>query len=458
MKRFKKRGWLVAVALVAALGLAWLVWIQLRPTPVPALRVMPTNAVAYLTVTGQVEARNAVAVSPAVTARIDAITVDEGDRVRPGQPLLRLEQTELLTGLRVAEAKRQEAEATLAETLAGTRPQRLAQLAASQAQALAEMQAAKTELSSAQQQWQEAQQQVRRLQQAAQLARQAGLGNRSPVSAQEHLAAETDAATRWQQVQQAKAQVKLHQARLRERQAQYEEAQAGATAESRKRVRSALATATAEVDVQQAEIARRTLHSPVRGIVIQRLQDVGDLATPGQPVLRLADQDTLEVVAQLEEADRRQVQPGQTAWVLLDADPERPLPGIVHRVGSRVNADNGTLPLTITLRPQDRIDLLPGMTADVNLKTAVLPGALVAPVSAIDMETDPPTVWRLADGQARRQPVRVRRLSLEQMQILSGLRSGEWIARDASKDWGSKPSVTPAATPEARTRAGQSPR
>jgi len=82
---------------------ALVVWAALRPTRVEVAEVRRGDLVATLSATGVVEAYQAE-VAPAIIGRVSEVLVEEGDVVREGQVLARLEATKERAAVREREA------------------------------------------------------------------------------------------------------------------------------------------------------------------------------------------------------------------------------------------------------------------------------------------------------------------------------------------------------------------
>ena len=80
---------IIAVLVVAAAAGGWW-WLQ-RPIEVSGTRATIGPAMEVVYATGFVEPRRPVAVAARITAPVVELFVDEGDRVSPGQPLVRLD-------------------------------------------------------------------------------------------------------------------------------------------------------------------------------------------------------------------------------------------------------------------------------------------------------------------------------------------------------------------------------
>ncbi|WP_157221006.1 efflux RND transporter periplasmic adaptor subunit [Flavisphingomonas formosensis] len=105
--------WLSVGALLVALLLIAGAYLLLRPTRVPVVGPHRGPAVELVYATGFVEPLQPVAVAARLTAPVKAVLVGEGDRVRRGQALLTLDDTDLRGSY--AQAHAQSVGATLTE-------------------------------------------------------------------------------------------------------------------------------------------------------------------------------------------------------------------------------------------------------------------------------------------------------------------------------------------------------
>ena len=126
--RFFSRRKLGAVAVVALLALAALLW-ALRWARGPQLEAVQLQAaplVRSLQFSARVAALSRVDIGATITARVAQVLVDEGAQVRAGQALVQLEPQELAAGLAQAQANERQADATLqAAQAAQTRAEQL---------------------------------------------------------------------------------------------------------------------------------------------------------------------------------------------------------------------------------------------------------------------------------------------------------------------------------------------
>ena len=107
--------------------------------------------------------------------------------------------------------------------------------------------------------------------------------------------------------------------------------------------RAALAARAADARSLQQEaryadavLSYARIVSPMEGVVIQRLGEVGNTVVPGTPLLKIVDPKSLWVATRVDESVVGRVQPGQTASIRLRSG--EVLPGKVARVARQSDA------------------------------------------------------------------------------------------------------------------------
>lgn len=128
----------------------------------------------------------------------------------------------------------------------------------------------------------------------------------------------------------------------------------------------------AEAALEAARVAldELTLTAPFDGVVVEVAVEVGELAAPGLPAVRLADFSSWRAVtSDLSETDVVLVAPGQPARVTLDAYPGLAFSAAVSEIAllSQTNRGNVTYAVTLDLAPTDAL-LRWGMTAFVDIQ------------------------------------------------------------------------------------------
>jgi HlyD family secretion protein len=325
----------VAIVTVAiAAGLAW-VWAGQRRAGDPD----------RLTLYGNVDIRQ-VALAFNGSDRIASLSASEGDRVRAGQVLGRLDTA--TAQLRLAQARAQVGvqEQALRRLQAGSRVEERAQARAQWAAAEAQ-----TELAT---------RQLARLQATSEATDGKG------VSRQDLDNARTQQQVTWAQADAARKAAEL--------------VLAGPRREDIAQAQQALAAAQAAQALAQRQIDESELRAPTDAVVRARLLEPGEMASPQRPVYTLAITAPKWVRAYVDETHLGRVRLGMPAQIRIDSDPERPLPARLSTIGSVAEFTPKTVQtpelrtsLVYELRlqvddPDDRLRLGMPATAQLELK------------------------------------------------------------------------------------------
>jgi HlyD family secretion protein len=157
--------------------------------------------------------------------------------------------------------------------------------------------------------------------------------------------------------------------------------------------------ATAAVQSAQDNLRKTLFLAPIDGTVTQlnvergEIVMVGTMNNPGTVVLSVADLSRMKVEADVDETDVASVRLGQTATVKVDALPDTTLTGhVVEIANSPKISELGTQEQQTNFEVDVMIDnppstLRPGMTADVEIKTATKAGVLHVPIQAVVVRT-----------------------------------------------------------------------
>jgi len=290
MRRSKTRRWLPRIAIVAILaGGAFLAWQLLRPEGLSE---------GFASGNGRIEAVE-IDVAARTSGRIEDILVREGDFVRAGQVLARMDTAVLQAQLREAEAQLQRARISV-ETAGSQVRQREAERAAAQAMV--------------------AQRQAERDAAQRRLARSEELATRGNIPEQTL----DDDRARFQAaeaaVSAAEAQVAAADAALNAARSAVVDAQ------------SAVDAARATIDRIQADIDDSTLRSPRDGRVQYRVAEPGEVLPAGGTVLNLVDLGDVYMTFFLPTQEAGRVALGAETRLVLDAAPQYVIPAQVSFV------------------------------------------------------------------------------------------------------------------------------
>ena len=223
------------------------------------------------------------------------------------------------------------------------------------------------------------------------------------------------------QVQQAKAQ--LEQARrnlLREENLLKKNA---ATPETVKSLQDSarIAEAAYRETLTMLDYARIT--APFAGIVTRKIANIGDLATPGKPLLNIEEENNLQVLTDIPEAMILRIKKNDRLKVFVPAA-SLTFEGTVAEVSPVADPSSRTAP--IKLRISANAKLRSGQFARVTLAMAAAE-TLTVPAEAVVAFGQMEKAFVVIDGKARLRLVRSGAKTDGQIEILSGLVEDETV-------------------------------
>jgi RND family efflux transporter MFP subunit len=191
--------------------------------------------------------------------------------------------------------------------------------------------------------------------------------------------------------------------------------------------KAAVEEAGASLDTSRRQLARADVHSPIAGRVVKRLVSVGEQVdgTAAQPVLEVANVERVELAANVPAERVPAVRVGQRAEVRLEG--EAPLTGQVIAIAPAV--DPATNAATARIRLPNPGGLLRiGMFAEGRIAVGERRRVLTVPPSAIARSDSGETaVYVVANGLARRTPVKVGLETSDAVELRSGVSEGQAV-------------------------------
>lgn len=246
-------------------------------------------------VSGQVEATD-VQVAAQVGGRLLELRVAEGDRIKAGDVVARLDTADAQLAMRRAKADLEQADAQLRLLLAGARVEDIRQADAQRATTEADVRAADVELAAAQ----------------ADVDRFEALLAANSGSRKQRDDAVTKRDVAKERAQGARDRVRAAReasARLR----------AGSRREDIDAARARVAAAAALIATWDKAVADATVTAPIAGIVAEKLADVGELLQPRAAIVVLTDLDHVWANVYVDEPVVPRLRLGQPATLFTDA-------------------------------------------------------------------------------------------------------------------------------------------
>lgn len=273
---------LVATAFIATI-VGSTVWYLSQPVPV--------------LVQGEADATR-VDIAARADGKVASRPVNRGDQVKPGQVLFTIENAELLAKLQEARASLDVAKANLANILAGTRAEVVAQRKAA-------MDGAASDFMLAQQTF-----------------------NRT-----KELAASGN--TSIQHLDEATNSLRVAQLGLEQAKSAYEQAVAGYTPQERAIAVASVAAGEASVRTIAAQVDEMTVKAPIGGEIYQIGSEIGEYVAPGVPLLSIVDLSDVWLQFDLREDLVKRLKVGDRVTLRVPALRDRSITAIVKLIAAR---------------------------------------------------------------------------------------------------------------------------
>jgi HlyD family secretion protein len=360
-----ERVWKPAIFVVLIAGVVY--GMKLSPVVVTSHTVERGPIVSEVMGTGTLEARISVTVSPKISGRMIEILVDQGDRVKEGDVMVRLEDTDLRQQVAIAESELETARSAIGRLLADK-------------------------------------------DRADAVAAQAQRDNRQTQSLFAGDAATQDEADRAAEtLSVAKAELARAVAALAEG-------------------RSSVVSSENTLKYQQARLDDATIRAPFDGLIVRRHREAGDIVVPGSAILSLVSTDELWIEAWVDETQMSALRVGQPARVIFRSEPEHPYPGEVARLGRE--ADRETREFIVNVRAlQLPENWAVGQRAEVYIESGSKDSATLVSPELLQVRDDQQGVFVDVNGKARWRPVTVGLRNAQRVEIIEGVSEGDIVVK-----------------------------
>lgn len=248
------------------------------------------------------------------------------------------------------------------------------------------------------------------------------LGLASQVGAAQVEAAQTQlelARSEWRRAQDLKTQGFVSAVEVDRRLAQVQAAEA------------TLKQARAQAAAQGNQMRYARLLADADGVVLALEAEVGQVVSPGAPIVRLARDGAREVLFSVPEDKVQWIRPGQTAQVRLWSAQRStgPLPAVVREVAALADPQTRTYLVRAALPADARVGL--GSTAFVRMDAGTddRVSGVALPTSALWRDGAATAVWVFdaTTGTVHPRPIQVVGLSDNEVLVQQGLKPGEEV-------------------------------
>jgi HlyD family secretion protein len=184
-------------------------------------------------------------------------------------------------------------------------------------------------------------------------------------------------------------------------------------------------------EIRDLEGKIRSAHAtaPIDGTLYSLPIRTGDYAKEGDLLAEMADLRHVRVRAFIDQPELGQLAVNQTVDILWDAHPDRTWSGRTEILPKQVvphgTRNVGELLCSVN---NDRLDLLPNTTVDVQIHVSERPNVLVVPRGAVFTDGGRRFVFREEDDHLHRVEIKVGIVNATMIEVVSGLKLGDVVA------------------------------
>jgi len=360
-------------------------------------RVVRQDLTSQVTASGEIKPKNYINIGANSMGQITELLVKEGDRVRKGQLLAKIEATQQLADVRSQEASLASAEADSGAAEAGVKAadDNLATLQAGIERDRSELARMKSDL------------------------------DRAESLFKEQLMARQDFDLKRFSYQTQQAAVKESEARLTQARAQREQYAAQLTS-AQKHIAQMRAGLTRVNDI----LEKHSSYAPLEGVVTNLPVRAGESVVPGLQnqtgtlIMTIADMSLITAEVKVDETDIVNIRLNQAAEITIDAIPNKTFKGHVTEIGNTaILRSTGVAANQSAISSQEAKDfkvvvamenppeeIRPGLSCTAKITTATRQNVLTIPIQALtvrqkgDLEVKPPVKGNSSAAEAAARP------------------------------------------------------
>lgn len=208
--------------------------------------------------------------------------------------------------------------------------------------------------------------------------------------------------------------------------------------------RARVAEAQAGIQMVRTKVGQGEIRSPIAGVVYSLPARAGTYLNPGDLVASIGNLDHLRVRVYVDEPELGRVRVGQPVKITWEGLPGQVWQGVVEKRPTEIvplgTRQVGEVQVTID---NPGHDLVPGTNVNAEIRTNAVEGALTIPKETMHRENGVVGVYLLKDDRVEWRPVKVGSASVTRAQILAGLQDGDAVALPSDHSLKSGDAVRP---------------
>ncbi len=184
-------------------------------------------------------------------------------------------------------------------------------------------------------------------------------------------------------------------------------------------------SAQAGLNAARAMESYTTIAAPIAGQIVEKRINLGEMALPGQPILKIEDNRNLRLETTIKEQDIRFVQPGKSVTVRIDALPGKEIKARVAQVVPAADVRTHSFIVKIDI-PAEK-DLITGMYGKAFFSTGTRQAILVPKLALLTLSGITGVYIISADGNAVFQMIEPGDSYGDSIEAITGLKGGDRV-------------------------------
>lgn len=176
-----------------------------------------------------------------------------------------------------------------------------------------------------------------------------------------------------------------------------------------------------------------TLRAPYDGVIAQRFVEANQNVREKAPIVRFQDAQELDIVVDVPETVMANVRRSDIVEIVAEfsSAPGLRFPLEIREVAQNADPATQTFKVRAAMRAPTEVNILPGMTAQVNLsyrRSSILGDRILVPVASVFKDdSGKQVVWIVKEGLVAARPVKLGEAVGNELEIVEGLEPGEQI-------------------------------
>lgn len=196
-------------------------------------------------------------------------------------------------------------------------------------------------------------------------------------------------------------------------------------------IQSQLNTAKINLEMLQNQIGNLRIYAPIDGVVGAINLHNGDTISPQLALTEIINPDNFELKVAVDSSNVKRINPEVPAEIMIDGSYVKTP---IKNIGLTADPITKLIPITISL-PQNNIYVVnQNFDARITLSNFGNKNSLYIPLDAVIIGTEEQYIYKLVNGQAKKQQIKIGEVNNDLIQVLSGLTEGDQIILEGAKN------------------------